>query len=460
MWAPVAIAAASSLLYGTGHLGYDASWALVWGEQIASADVPRLEAPGAPTPHPLANVAAALLAPLEGTAGSALVAISTLAFGVLVWTGYLLGRRLFGVPAGALFALILFTRPALVNEAGQALIDVPFLALVVGAAAMEASRPRRGLPVLGLLALAGLLRPEAWLLTAAYVAYLLPGRSTRARLRLLAVSAVAPLTWAAFDLVVTGDPLYSLHGTQELAAQLDRPRDLQAAILTAPRSLENLLGAPVALVGLIGCLAAIFVLYKHALLPAALIGLGLIAFVGLGVAGLPVLPRYLLGPVVMLALFCAVGLLGWTRLERGDRRRRPLMAASVLLWATLALGIPHDLDQHRELRHFLDQRRAIEGDLHALVTAALAITDSPTGSVRLHVTAQRAAPLVAYWLGRPTDQISTGPPPPRARARVIAPASDAVAVNYALKSVPWPVPGQTGWREIYRNTSWVLYEVS
>src|ERR1044072_3695347 len=71
VWAPAALAALAGLLYGKGHLGYDASWALVWGEQIASGHVPRFQAPGAPTPHPLANIATALLAPLGGTAGSA-----------------------------------------------------------------------------------------------------------------------------------------------------------------------------------------------------------------------------------------------------------------------------------------------------------------------------------------------------------------------------------------------------
>ena len=36
------------------------------------------------------------------------------------------------------------------------------------AIALEVERPRRGLPVLGLLAAAGLLRPDAWVLSGAY----------------------------------------------------------------------------------------------------------------------------------------------------------------------------------------------------------------------------------------------------------------------------------------------------
>ena len=42
------------------------------------------------------------------------------------------------------------------------------MAIVVWAAVLEAARPRRGVPVLMLLALAGMLRPEAWVLSGLY----------------------------------------------------------------------------------------------------------------------------------------------------------------------------------------------------------------------------------------------------------------------------------------------------
>src|SRR3712207_7787316 len=56
------------------------------------------------------------------------------------------GERTFGPAAGAVFALILLTRPLLVKQALSANVDIPFLALVLGAAAMEARTPRRGWP--------------------------------------------------------------------------------------------------------------------------------------------------------------------------------------------------------------------------------------------------------------------------------------------------------------------------
>ena len=70
--------------------------------------------------------------------------------------------------SGAIAAALLLTRFDYPFLAARGYIDIPYMALVVWAAALEAARPRRGAPVLLLLALAGLLRPEAWLLAALY----------------------------------------------------------------------------------------------------------------------------------------------------------------------------------------------------------------------------------------------------------------------------------------------------
>ena len=78
----------------------------------------------------------------------------------------------------------MLTRPALLRDALLGYQDVPFACLIVGAVLLEAQRPRRGAPVLALLAVAGLLRPEAWVLGGLYWLYLAwraPG-ATRIRL--------------------------------------------------------------------------------------------------------------------------------------------------------------------------------------------------------------------------------------------------------------------------------------
>ena len=54
-------------------------------------------------------------------------------------------------------------RVPVLDFGARAYVDIPFLVLVLGALLAETRVPRSGGPVLALLALAGLLRPEAWL---------------------------------------------------------------------------------------------------------------------------------------------------------------------------------------------------------------------------------------------------------------------------------------------------------
>ena len=64
------------------------------------------------------------------------------------------------------------------------------MALVVWAAVLEAERPRRGVPVLVTLALAGLLRPEAWVLAGMYWLWVAWKASWRQRVGYAALAAI------------------------------------------------------------------------------------------------------------------------------------------------------------------------------------------------------------------------------------------------------------------------------
>src|SRR5205085_10790849 len=97
--------------------------------------------------------------------------------------------------------------------------------VIVGAVLLEAKRARRGVPALLLLALAGLMRPEAWVLAGLYTLYLSRGATGRERLTYAGLTALAPVLWVLADWAVTGDPLHSLHGTADLAQTVDRRRD-------------------------------------------------------------------------------------------------------------------------------------------------------------------------------------------------------------------------------------------
>ena len=82
--------------------------------------------------------------------------------------------RWFGRAAGALAALLFLTRVPVLSYGVRAYVDVPYLLLVLGALLRRvaaAGAPAR--PVLALLALAGLLRPEAWAFSALYWLYLM-----------------------------------------------------------------------------------------------------------------------------------------------------------------------------------------------------------------------------------------------------------------------------------------------
>ena len=82
-------------------------------------------------------------------------------------------------------ALILLTRVPVLSYGVRAYVDVPYLLLVLCAVLVEARRTRRGpaagAPVLALLALAGLLRPEAWVFSGLYWLYLMLCATARRR---------------------------------------------------------------------------------------------------------------------------------------------------------------------------------------------------------------------------------------------------------------------------------------
>ena len=84
----------------------------------------------------------------------------------LVWLAFALGRAWFGRAAGWIAAALALTSVPLLTPAARAYLDVPYLALVLGALLVETRRRRAGAPVLALLAVAGLWRPEAWLFSA------------------------------------------------------------------------------------------------------------------------------------------------------------------------------------------------------------------------------------------------------------------------------------------------------
>jgi hypothetical protein len=440
-------------LAGTGLVNYDTLYAVVWGRDLAHGALPDYDVTLAPTPHPLATLGGVVLVPLSaaadrgvhGEAATTAVLVGAFAaLGALGWVVYRLGAEWFNPAAGALAAAIVLTRRPVLDFGARAYVDIPYVALVLGALLIETRRARAGAPVLALLAVAGLLRPEAWLFSLAYLAWV--WRAPRARdPRLVALAVAAPLLWALSDLAVSGDPLHSLRGTRGNAQTLERITGLAEVPRTAPRRLGEILREPVLFGAAGGGLLALAWLRRRALLGAAAGVVAAVAFCVLAAAGLPILGRYLLLPAAILAIFCGAGAFGWACLPRGDRRRRPWAWFGVATLVALVAFTPPQVGRIRALRDALHRQDRIESDLAALVRAPPAAVRAACAPVT--VPNHRPVPLLALWLGvDPRAIVSAQQRRPR-RGTWVVPANGAVARDYILdprdldKRIAPPPPG-------------------
>ncbi|MGK2938596.1 MAG: hypothetical protein ACSLFR_12455 [Solirubrobacteraceae bacterium] len=401
-------------------INYDTLYTVIWGRDLARGDLPDLEVALAPTPHPLQELASMPLVLLFGSApefGSAAAWVVSggayLLLGALGVLVFALGRAWFGWAAGALAALIIVTREPVLSYGLRAYVDLPYLCLLLGALLVETKRPRAGWPVLALLALAGLLRPEAWLFSGAYVVWLAwgpDGLRGRALVQLCAIAASAPLLWALHDLLLTGNPLWSLTGTRDNAAELGRKTGLLNVPTTLPRRLGEILREPVLLAAAGGLGFGIWKLRDRARLGVVAGLLGLAAFTVLATAGLSILVRYLLPVATIGALFAGAGVFGWLLLDRDDPVRRWWMGFAAVVVLALVMFAPKQADRLDSLQRALSTQEAIVGDLETFFAA------DPPGEVcpAYVVPNRRPVPYVALWTGgQPEDvQLPDDRPPP------------------------------------------------
>lgn len=337
-WPTIALAAlalgavAGFLVYPT-FPNYDSYYSLLWGREALHLQTPSFDAYRAPTEHPLAIAFGALLSLLGRNGDRVMVAATLGSFVALAAGMYRLTRAAFTPLVGLIAAGLLCTRFDFPFLAARAYIDIPFLAFVVWAAALEAERPRRGLPVFLLLAAASLMRPEAWLISGVYWLWWAIGADWPARIRYAALAGAGPVVWVIVDWLVTGRPLFSLQHTSGLAEELGRTKtlsDVPAATWTFLVSLDKL---PVLLAGIAGIALAVWITPRRIAMPGALLVIGLGTFGLVGVAGLSVIERYLLVPSLMVMVFAAVTVGGWTMLAEGTGLRRAWALGAVAVVA-------------------------------------------------------------------------------------------------------------------------------
>jgi hypothetical protein len=445
----IAVVAAAAVLYAVAadaRLGYDTVYQLVWGRELLDGALPQYDVRLAPTPHPLQVLAAAPLSVLGQGADEAMRALSLLSLALLAAGVWRVGERLFSLPVGALAAAVVITRPHLIELAYLGDADIPAAALAAWAAALALDR--RPTAALSLLALAGLLRPEAWLLSAAYLAWLARDRAPGELAPFAALAAAGPVLWALSDLAVTGDALWSLHHTRTGTDLLDRPTGAAEAVEQLPRHLNFLLGTPALVVGLVGFVAGLVAARRRMWpLVAVLVLLGG-GFLVLALAGLSLQPRYLAGLAAAIAVCTGIGALGWSVL--GERRRLPAVAALVVL----AAGLPFDAAELADVRgRVVDDGRALEALARDGARAAI------RGCEPVAVPTIRPIPYLAFWTGAEPDAfVEAGAAPPRGTLVTPTETSESWAGGGGDGQPPRvlpPVP--PGFAEVAANADWRVY---
>jgi hypothetical protein len=308
---------------------YDSLYELLWARELLGGARPGFDGYRAPTQHPLLLPVGLVLAPFGDAGARAFVALCIAGLIALAMAVYRLGRLAAGVPGGLVAGALLLTRFDFGLLASKGYLDVPYCALVAWAMVLEVERPRRGGPVWWLLGLAGLLRPEAWLFAGLYGLWLGRG-GIAARARALAPAFVAPALWAGLDLAVTGDPLFSIHHTDALAAELQRDIPRSALPAKTLSLLTEIVKPPLIVLAVAGGVLAIRHRCRALAVPSAVALVTLGTYLVIASGGLATVYRYLLLSGIGSLLLAAYALTAWTRLEPGSRARNAWIATAVL----------------------------------------------------------------------------------------------------------------------------------
>src|SRR3954452_25515597 len=446
-FALLCLACAIGILVFPTYPNYDSYYALLWGQEIVHGVMPHFQSFRAPTEHPLAIAAGGVLTQFGRGADRLWIALTFASFMALIWGMYRLARISFTPLVGLIAAALLLTRFDFGFLAARGYIDIPYMALVVWAAALEAARPRRGTAVFVLLALAGMLRPEAWLLTGLYFLWVAWKATWPERFKFAALAALGPLVWAGTDLVVTGDPAFSLTYTSSSAEELGRQRTLSELPSAVPQFFTSIVKTPVLIASVLGLFIGVALSPRDAAMPLGLLAAGLATFLMIGIAGLSVIERYLIVPALALIVFAAVTFGGFSMLRPGALARRVWMlgALALVLYGVLFTVTRVNLSSFRnelqfrgDAHHALDQLLhdpAVRAGLrcgpltlpnHKLVPDSRWIADLPYEKVRaradpmleaqrrkgvgIYVTSRFA--LFKHSLTSPSDSVLIQSPPP------------------------------------------------
>lgn len=448
-------------VYGPPYLNYDAAYSLVWANDIARGFTPDYNGFIAPTPHPLQTLVSFLALPLGAATTGALAWLVLLCFGALCWIVYLIGRELFNDWVGVLAAIVIITRPAFAKNALATYQDIPFILLVCWALLLEIKKPRRGAPVLGLLALAGLLRPEAWLLSGLYWLWMWPARDMRGRVLLALIVGSAPILWALSDWAVSGDLLHSLHGTSALAAQLDRPRSPLVAPYWTLKFFAWTLREPLMIGVPIGLVYCWFCARREGLILFGVATVMSLVFIASTVAGLPLIARYVLTPTVLLAVIYAAGVFGWRSLEPDFPRRELWKWVGAGSLALSFIFIPWFIPVFEENAKKIENYQSIQGNLRSVAQAPL-VQKYNRLCGRISTTDHRPVPAFRYELDGPPGSVqTTGNLETPLAALALFPAGQQIVDRFYSQKKPDLTPPTDAagdpYEVVFATWAWKLY---
>jgi hypothetical protein len=427
----VGAAVAIGVLAGHSFPDYDATFALVWGHDLAHGHGPDYGLPYRPGGHPLTTAVATVLSVLgRSGAAEAMRWIVLLGAGALVAGVFRLGQALFGTAPAALAAIVLLTRTPVWGFSLLGYMDVPAAALIVWAAVLEVRKPRRGASVLVLLLLAGLVRPEPWLMAGAYWIWLAWGGRWRAALRLAPLVVAGPVLWIGWDAATSQTFLGSVR--TEAGAPVG-PSAGGHGLHDAPRALARFLGGflrpPEAIAAAAGAALALARIRARplALVPLGILAINVAGFVLIAWSGGAQEQRYLFPAAAMLALFAGYAVLGWLQ-DPALRLRPAWRAAGLVLAVAFVAYSPVDFDRLHDLRTQVIAADSSYSELRDVVDSHAARC-ALRG--RVHIPNVRLRPFVAYWGGIPLERVYIDPP-----TTGDVQATDSIAQQVSSRSLP------------------------
>jgi hypothetical protein len=261
--------------------------------------------------------------------------------------------------------------------------------------------------------------------------------------------------WVLSDLLITGQPLWSLTHTRNTASTLDRVTGIANVPEYIPRRLGEILRPPVLAGAALGGALSLLWLRRRALLGAGAGLLAVVVFAAFAAIGLPINTRYAFLAAAILCLFAGAGAFGWMCLPREDPRRRWWMVGGALvILALLAFSPSQYRSAHRELGK-LARQQGIEGDLIALVERhAINLRCGPVG-----VPNHAPIPLLALYLKSSPRNIVSLQVGHISAGIYVDPASREVEADYVLDphDPRQPVTVPPGFTESLANRSWLLF---